>query len=259
MAGGITAGASMIGGVATYKSAMSGVSGNVVGSWNRGASAYELAVQNGFQGTVSEWLDSIRGESIKISHLEEDSNFIYLTFSDDTLIKIPKGQPGSSGRVYISKTYTDDNGNTVIIFSDKSTVLIPKGDPGVSPVISTTRIDNGYRVEIDDINGKTVLELSDGEKGEQGNIGPQGEKGDSGQSVEIQCEEGVLKWRHTPIEDERGEQIQEDWQTVADLNEIALTEYDALFAQNKPVRVVDELPDIDDADEGVIYVLREEV
>ena len=91
MAGGITAGASMIGGVATYKSAMSGVSGNVVGSWNRGASAYELAVQNGFQGTVSEWLDSIRGESIKISHLEEDSNFIYLTFSDDTLIKIPKG------------------------------------------------------------------------------------------------------------------------------------------------------------------------
>ena len=261
MAGGITTGAFTIG----------GVNGNLVGSWKRGASAYELAVQNGFQGTVAQWLDSIRGESIRVARLEEDSNFIYLTFSDNTFIKIPKGQAGSSGNVYISRTYTDDDGNTVIVFSDKSTVVVSKGNPGISPTVSTESIDNGYRLTITDANGESVVELFNGENGANGldgidgkdgadgKDGENGADGKDGKTVEMQCDDGVLKWRHVPSDDTQDEQPQEDWHDIADLNDIAITEYNALFNANKPVRVVDQLPSINDADEGVIYVLREEV
>ena len=39
-----------------------------------GKSAYEIAVENGFEGTEEEWLASLKGESVDISELEEAIN-----------------------------------------------------------------------------------------------------------------------------------------------------------------------------------------
>lgn len=39
-----------------------GVIGTLGGQLVRGFSAYDIAVQNGYQGTEEEWLDSLKGE-----------------------------------------------------------------------------------------------------------------------------------------------------------------------------------------------------
>ena len=39
-----------------------GVIGTLGGQLVRGFSAYEIAVQNGYQGTEAEWLESLKGE-----------------------------------------------------------------------------------------------------------------------------------------------------------------------------------------------------
>lgn len=44
------------------KNVTAGVIGTLGGQLVRGFSAYELAVQNGYQGTEAEWLESLKGE-----------------------------------------------------------------------------------------------------------------------------------------------------------------------------------------------------
>lgn len=47
------------------------------GSGTRGASAYEIALKNGFEGTEQEWLESLRAEAdfTHLSHEEIDAMF----------------------------------------------------------------------------------------------------------------------------------------------------------------------------------------
>lgn len=47
------------------------------GSGARGASAYEIALKNGFEGTERDWLDSLKAEAnfTHLSHEEIDAMF----------------------------------------------------------------------------------------------------------------------------------------------------------------------------------------
>lgn len=51
------------------------------------------------------------------------------------------------------------------------------GKDGVSPTISVSEIENGYRLTIIDVTGTKTVDVLNGSKGD---IGPQGEKGDTG-------------------------------------------------------------------------------
>ena len=66
--------------------------GGAGGSGTAGKSAYEIAVQNGFVGTETEWLESLKGEkgtSISSITKDSDDNIIF-TFTDDTTQSIGK-------------------------------------------------------------------------------------------------------------------------------------------------------------------------
>ena len=45
----------------------------------QGKSAYEIAVENGFQGTETEWLESLKGETPDLSGYYSNQNLIALT------------------------------------------------------------------------------------------------------------------------------------------------------------------------------------
>lgn len=46
--------------------------------------------------------------------------------------------------------------------------VIPRGEDGISPVVETSEIEGGYRVDITDIYGKKSIDLMHGEKGDKG-------------------------------------------------------------------------------------------
>ena len=64
----------------------------IKGTGNDGKSAYEIAVDNGFVGTETEWLESLKGEKgTSISSITKDDNEnIIVTFSDNTTQNIGK-------------------------------------------------------------------------------------------------------------------------------------------------------------------------
>lgn len=45
----------------------------------QGKSAYEIAVENGFQGTEEEWLESLKGDTPDLSGYYSNQNLIALT------------------------------------------------------------------------------------------------------------------------------------------------------------------------------------
>ena len=45
----------------------------------QGKSAYEIAVENGFQGTEQEWLESLKGETPNLASYYSEENLIALT------------------------------------------------------------------------------------------------------------------------------------------------------------------------------------
>lgn len=70
--------------VVTYaliKKYLNGGAGGGSGSGEPGKSAYDIAVENGFEGTQEEWLDSLKGKSATIAI---DSNGNWLIDGEDT-------------------------------------------------------------------------------------------------------------------------------------------------------------------------------
>ena len=63
------------------------LTGQLMTNMVRGYSAYEIAVQNGFEGTVEEWLASLVGESVEIEVVEDtDSSYILrFTVGDESV------------------------------------------------------------------------------------------------------------------------------------------------------------------------------
>ena len=86
--------------------------GTTDGYWKRGMSAYEVAVAEGFQGTKSEWLDSLHGRSVAIASIEENDKIVKLTFSDGNTVTIRHGAAteftvSSDNKIYWKYTNTN--------------------------------------------------------------------------------------------------------------------------------------------------------
>ena len=132
----------------------------------RGYSAYEIALQQGFEGSKDEWLRALvgpQGETgVSVSDVRLNDDFtLTITLDDGTefiteSIKGDKGDKGQKG----------DKGD--------------KGDIGTG--ISFVRLNDDYTLTVifsDGSDYKTHIPIR-GEKGQQGIQGVQGPKGDTG-------------------------------------------------------------------------------
>lgn len=139
----------------------------------QGKSAYQVAVDNGFEGTEEEWLESLKGSS-----------------------------SGSGGNVNLSNYYNKKEIDTKL--SEIELTPGPKGDKG-DPGIQGPKGDTGEQ----GLQGPQGLQGNTGEKGEKGDIGPQGlqglqgiqglpgTNGIDGKSVELQKSETAIQWKQT--------------------------------------------------------------
>lgn len=99
-----------------------------------GKSAYQIAVDNGFNGTEQEWLNSLHGESGTIPHIGDNGNW----FIGDTDTNVSaSGKDGKS----ISKITSDENNNIIVTFSDGTTQNIGKLSVDISADFLT---ENGF-------------------------------------------------------------------------------------------------------------------
>ena len=79
--GSLSGGSSSIGNAST-KNVGNVFNGTTDGYWKRGLSAYQVAVQNGFVGSESEWLESLKGTSVTVASIVEYGDSTKITFSD---------------------------------------------------------------------------------------------------------------------------------------------------------------------------------
>jgi hypothetical protein len=130
---------------------------------NAGLSAYEIAVQNGFVGTVDEWLASLEGKSayqiaVELGFVGDEAAFI-------ASLKGPKGEDGDAGKsIYDIALDTGYVGTE----ADFLKTLVGKS-------AYQTALDNGFVGTEDD----WLLSI----KGEQGDTGNDGETGPDGKSA----------------------------------------------------------------------------
>lgn len=85
-------------------------------------------------------------------------------------------QGGGCGSAGVSPTVTIteiENGYrvTIVDVNGEKTFDVTNGKDGFSPIIETENIDNGHRVTITDIEGTKSFDVLNGEKGEQGENG----------------------------------------------------------------------------------------
>lgn len=157
---------------------MSGTTGRITGGESvnvklsgldaiKGESAYEIALNNGFNGTEEEWLASLKGEP------------------GETGEQGPQGETGKTGEtgadgvsvasVVQTTTSTADGGTNIVTvtLSNKST--------------STFRVRNGSKGSTGATGpqGQQGEKGEKGEKGERGDTGPQGEKGETGSGFRV--------------------------------------------------------------------------
>ena len=120
-----------------------------------GKSAYELAVDNGFKGTVEEWLASLAGENGSVG---------------------PRGERGASAyEIAVEKGYTgsEEQWLTAITGIDGR-----PGKDGADGRNGRDGVDGAQGPQGE--KGEAGAQGPQGEKGETGARGPQGEKGETG-------------------------------------------------------------------------------
>ena len=107
-----------------------------------GASAYEIAVENGYTGTEAEWLTSLKGQKGERGEKGEKGNP-----GEQGLQGVPgeKGDPGEPGK---DGTNGTDGKNGV------------DGSDGYSPTATVTETDTGATITITDKNGTTTATVN---------------------------------------------------------------------------------------------------
>lgn len=147
----------------------------------RGKSAYEIAKENGFDGTEAEWLASLKGatgaagangkdgENGKTPYVGENGNW-YIGMDDTGKpSRGAKGEPGTDG---VTPTFSIESVET--------------GEPGTDAEVTMTgdAPNHGLRFVIPRGNkgdkGNKGSPGAKGDKGEQGSPGAKGDKGDKG-------------------------------------------------------------------------------
>lgn len=152
--------------ISTYAEKINSMTGTGNGEkGDPGASAYEIAIKNGFEGTELEWLASLKGEKGEQGLPGEKGD----TGSQGIQgIQGPKGEKGDTGA---------------------------KGEPGIQGVAGEKGESGASAYEIAVNNGfnGTEIEWLASLKGEKGNPGPQGIQGVKGESGPqgIQGEDGA--------------------------------------------------------------------
>lgn len=150
----------------------------------RGKSAYEIAKENGFDGTEAEWLASLKGatgaagangkdgENGKTPYVGDNGNW-YIG-ADDTG-KPSRGAKGEPGKDGVTPTFSIESVET--------------GEPGTNADVTMTgdAPNHGLKFVIPRGNagakgakGDTGSPGAKGDKGEQGSPGAKGDKGDTG-------------------------------------------------------------------------------
>lgn len=124
-----------------------------------GKSAYEVALEEGFEGTEEEWLESLIGpQGEKGDKGDKGDAFTYSDFTPEQL-KSLKGEDGKDGA----------NGTN--------------GIDGISPSVIIEQNSDGALISVTDAQGTTTTQIyngSNGLNGQDGEQGPQGEKGADG-------------------------------------------------------------------------------
>ncbi len=154
-----------------------------------GMSAYEIALQEGFEGTVAQWLESLIGKDGEdgigvenFTYNNADELLAHLT--DGTIINLGviNGEDGENGLT----PYIDENGNWWIGETDtgvKASGADGKdGIDGITPQLRINTETNEWEVSLD--NGTTWTStgvVATGEKGDKGDQGEQGEQGEKGE------------------------------------------------------------------------------
>ena len=170
----------------------------VIPTGTEGLSAYEVAVKEGFEGTESEWLESLKGEvgetpdiSIGTTQtLPAGSNAI-VTKSGTTenpifSFGIPRGIQGTIGATPDLQIGTVQSGNessATITGTAEEPILnlvLEKGErgstgntgqDGISPTVTTSKSGKVTTIEIVDKNGTHTATINDGNDGNNGSDG----------------------------------------------------------------------------------------
>ena len=131
-----------------------------------GKSAYEVAVENGYEGTEEEWLATItKGD--KGDKGDPGDPFEYEDFTPEQLLALKgeKGDKGDDGDPFEYEDFTPEQ------------LLALKGDKG-------DKGDQGDPFEYEDFTPEQLLALK-GEKGDKGDDGDKGDKGDDGSDATV--------------------------------------------------------------------------
>ena len=172
------------------------IRGTLSGSIYRGYSAYETAVQHGYDGTEEEWLESLKGFSPSAS-VEQTDTGATVTVTDEsgeTTAEIRNGTDGHSPEVTAERTqggliiFVDDvevgtvnDGHSPVITAERSgskqtTVYVDNvqiaqildgydGDDGISPVANVEKSGTTATITITDKTGTTTATVTDGTDG----------------------------------------------------------------------------------------------
>jgi len=177
-----------------------------------GASAYEIAVENGYTGTEAEWLTSLKGQKGERGEKGEKGDP-----GEQGLQGVPgeKGDPGEPGK---DGTNGTDGKNGV------------DGSDGYSPTATVTETDTGATITITDKNGTTTATIKNGTSGETASWG----------DYTPGCEEGEsAKYCTAKLVTVTGKQT---WQVLPSISTVS---HNALDIVPDGLFVLDLSPDVD--------------
>ncbi|MBR2259746.1 MAG: collagen-like protein [Blautia sp.] len=160
------------------------IKGTFAGETLRGYDAYTIAVQNGFEGTVEEWLLSLKGERGEQGPQGDRG---------DKGDSGPPGEQGAQGERGEKGDKGDQGERGPRGLTGETGATGPKGDKGDTgntPIVTATKSNGVTTISADGVPIATINDGSEGAKGETGSTGPQGPKGDKGEQG-IQGEQGL--------------------------------------------------------------------
>ncbi len=154
---------------------------------DKGNSAYEDAVEQGYTGTLEQWLESLHGgdgedgvsPTVSISKVNGVTTVTITDKNGVHTATINDGQDGTDGTdgtdgisptVSISKqgsvttiTITDANGEHTATINDGTDGT--DGDDGISPQVSVSKVNGVTTITITDVNGQHTTTINDGTDG----------------------------------------------------------------------------------------------
>lgn len=171
-----------------------------------GKSAYEVATENGFQGTEVQWLASLKGADgatgatgakgdkgdtgpkVSSANVDQSTGVLTLTNSDGTTVTAGnvKGADGKG----VNSVGVNTNGDLVVTYSDLSQVNVgrvrgdtgPQGIQGVQgpqgKYVTNASVNSGLLTLF--FNDSTSVAVTGSVKGDKGDKGDTGAKGDTG-------------------------------------------------------------------------------